>query len=316
LPKELYNIDMSHVVVAKWNEPGRNSKLTAEEYKSLLTHGLKLLAGVNNSKSALQKYIPGGSVGLKTNCLALKYNSTPVALCDAISDLLEESGIPANDIIVWDRSNRELEKAGFKLNASSFGRRCFGTDSNGVGYSRGFYSFGRVNSLVSRIMTEMVDYNINVPVLKDHSIAGLSAGLKNMYGAINNPNKYHIPNCDPFAAQVSNLEPVKSKNRLIIIDAVKVQYHFGPGYDSRYLEYYNGVILSDDPVAADRIGLEIVEYFRKKHNLNTLAEDKRPVNYLISAAKTGLGENDIRKMETTVILTDNSGAVQKGRLIG
>ena len=61
-----------------------------------------------------------------------------------------------------------------------------------------------------------------------------------MYGAINNPNKYHADNCDPYCAHVNSLEPIKSKNRLTMIDAVRVQYNGGPGYVEDYLTYYGG----------------------------------------------------------------------------
>ena len=39
-------------------------------------------------------------------------------------------------------------------------------------------------------------------VVKDHDLAGVSAGLKNWYGVIHNPNKYHDSCCDPYVADV------------------------------------------------------------------------------------------------------------------
>lgn len=306
---------MSRVIVVKWADRNHRRDFTTEEYKTLIDYGLRKLAGSDSVSGAVSKCLPVGVIGFKTNCLARKFNSTPVALCDALAETLGKCGFEENDIIIWDRSNDELEKAGFKLNASSFGRRCFGTNSNGVGYSRDFYSSGKVNSLVSRILTDLVNHNINLPILKDHSIAGLSGGLKNMYGAINNPNKYHIPNCDPYAAHISNLKPIKSKNRLTIIDAVRIQYHFGPGFDNRYLDYYNGLILSDDPVAADRVALEILEYFRRLHNLPSLEQDNRPVKYLDSASAIGLGESRLENIIIDTAVIDSDGRASTGELL-
>jgi len=304
---------MSKVIVVKFlNNPG--SKFSQKEYRSMLTVGLLALTEKNDITSAIRKIIPGGVIGLKTNCLAKKLNSTPVSLTEALCALLVEAGFNENDLIIWERTSRELAAAGYSLNASGRGYRCLGTDATGVGYDRTFHSLGEVNSLVSRILTEMVDYNINLPVLKDHSIAGLSAGLKNMYGVINNPNKYHENNCDPFCAEVSSLPSVKNKNCLSVIDAVRVQYQGGPGFVGKYVAGYKGIIISDDPVAADRVGLEILENLRKVNGQPPLETVGRKVNYLDTAQKIGLGVADIDKIDIKVINVSEQGKKSIGEL--
>jgi uncharacterized protein (DUF362 family) len=251
---------------------------------------------------------------MKTNCLTGKLNSTPVPLVEALADILESAGWEANDIVVWERTSRELEKAGFELNASNFGRRCIGTDANGVGYGREFHSAGESSSLISRILEKTVRSNINLPVLKDHSIAGLSGGLKNMFGAINNPNKFHDNNCDPHVADVSMMDPIRTKNRLTIIDAVRVQYHNGPGYDPAFMAVYGGIIFSDDPVAVDRIGLEIVEQFRHEAGMPTVEKAKRPAKYLQTAQAHGLGTADLSAIDLKVLIVNDKGRSQEGKL--
>ena len=306
---------MSTVIVVKSTGGNPGKKPDSEKYKTLLNEGLRLLTEDKNPSGCLARLFPGGRVGMKTNCLAGRLNSTTPTLVDALSELLKESGIEENNIIVWERSNRELSSAGYKLNASSFGRRILGTDSNGVGYSRAFYSSDGVNSLISRILTDMIDYNINLPVLKDHSIAGLSGGLKNMYGAVHNPNKYHDNNCDPYAANISNLEPIRKKNRLTIIDAIMVQYNGGPGFDSRYMAYYGGILISEDPVAVDRVGLEILEYFRRINSLPPLEKVGRSVKYLKTAALLKLGMDELDKIEIKVIDVGREGKSRPGSLL-
>lgn len=298
---------MSSVCVIKYSGINKGKQLSADTYQQLIETGLKTLAGESKIDRAVMKSIPSGVVGMKVNCLTRTLNSTPVALADGLSKILTNAGTDNNNIVIWERTSRELEQAGFDLNASSFGRRCFGTDTNSVGYSSDLYSSGEVDSLVSRVMTDFVDFNINLPILKDHSIAGLSACLKNMYGAINNPNKFHDNNCDPFAANISNLDPIKQKNRLCIIDAIRVQYNGGPGYDSRYLSFYNGLIISADPVAADRIGLEILEHLRKANKLPTLKQAEREVKYLKTAEQLGLGVADKERIDLSVIGIDDAG---------
>jgi len=306
---------MNRVVVVKWPSKSPSGKFDKDSYKFMLTTGLGLLDDTKTVETFMKKLFPGGIVGMKTNCLARKFNSTPVALTDALSEILIDNEIKENDIIIWERTNRELEEAGYKLNASSFGRRCLGTDSNGIGYSNEFYSAGEVNSLVSNILLRMVNHHINLPILKDHSIAGLSGCLKNMFGVIHNPNKYHGNNCNPYAAYVSQLEPVKTKHRLAIIDASRVQYNLGPGYDSRYIENYGGVILSIDPVAADRIGLEIVETLRRNNKLPSLKETGRPADYLFTAGQYGFGVADLQKIDLEVVTISENGKSKAGELL-
>jgi hypothetical protein len=307
---------MSCVVVVKIQGVDLSFGLDKNHYRLMLEAGLTLLNGADEVGQAVSRLLPRGSVTMKANCLARKLNSTPVALSDALSELLVTSGIDENNIIIWDRTNRELREAGYTLNASFSGRRCLGSDSQGVGYSRDFYTSGEVNSLVTQILIESADNSINLPVLKDHSLAGMSAGLKNMYGAIHNPNKYHDNNCSPFCAHVNNLEPIRSKHRLTVLDAVRVQFNGGPGYMAAYVEEYGGVIMSDDPVACDRVGLEIIEHLRHKYRLPSLEQARRPVKYLQPAAELGLGEADLSRIDLRVLSMNSSGNVHDGELLG
>ncbi|MEP0829133.1 MAG: DUF362 domain-containing protein [bacterium] len=305
---------MSRVVVVRRKLPSTAKSLSITDYMTMLEVGLNELAGTSQVSDAVKKYIPSGTLGLKVNCLTRKFNSTSVALVEALTALLVRNVFDENDIIVWDRTSNELEGAGFKLNLSSSGVRVFGTDISRYGYSPEIYSSGEVNSLVSRILTEEIQSLINLPVLKDHSIAGLSGGLKNLYGVINNPNKYHDNNCDPFAAEILGLAPVREKQKLTIIDAARVQYNGGPGFDSRYLAEYGGIILSDDTVAADSVALVILERLRERNHLPSLEKSGRAVKYLATAEKLGLGMADITKIDVVIRELMADGSIRKGEL--
>lgn len=306
---------MNRVAVAIYTANPDNKFLDRDQYRSLLVACFGLLAGGNDYRPLIKRLFSRGAIGMKTNCLT-RFNPTALRLVDPLSDLLiKTAGTAENDIIVWERTNRELKDAGFTLNASSFGRRFLGTDTSGIGYdSTEIHSSGKVNSLVTSILTRMVDHHINLGVLKHHSVAGLSAGLKNMYGAINNPNKYHGNNCSPFAADVSMLTPIREKHRLTIIDAIRVQYDNGPGFDGGRMAQYNGLIISEDPVAADRISQEILERMRKNNGRPPLADTGRDVRYLIEGQKVGLGMNDLDKIDVQVAKVDGDGNMTPGEL--
>ena len=306
---------MSKVVLVRRSGAESGGEFTRDHYRALLEVALPRLSGVDDVSATVKRLFPGGRIGMKVNCLTRRHTCTPVALTEAFSDILEDAGFDSNDLVVWERTSRELQQAGYTLNASSFGRRCLGTDSGSVGYGRVFHSYGDVSSLISRILTDTVDHNVSLPVLKDHSLAGLSGSLKNMYGAIHNPNKYHDNNCDPFVAHVASLKPIREKHRLTIMDAVKVQYDQGPGYSSDYLADYHGLIVSEDPVAADRVGLEVLEHFRRMRGLPSLEQAGRPARYLTSAREAGLGVAELEQIDLSVYIVDEAGQVRPGRLL-
>ena len=75
---------------------------------------------------------PGQVVGLKLNSPGPRMSSPSVALVAAICERLQQAGIKAGDIIVWDRGSRELESAGFKL--STRPARCASSAQTQQGY--------------------------------------------------------------------------------------------------------------------------------------------------------------------------------------
>ena len=91
--------------------------------------------------------------------------------------------------------------------------QCYGTDR--VGYEDDLSAWGSVGSRLSKILTRSSSVLINLPVLKDHDGAGVTIALKNMYGAIHNPNKYHPNGCDPYVADLNMLPEIRSRMKLI-----------------------------------------------------------------------------------------------------
>jgi uncharacterized protein (DUF362 family) len=242
---------------------------------------------------------PGETVGLKVNCLAGKGNATRVELVDAICERLQQAG--TKDIIIWDRLNADLESARFRIVERGSGVRCFGNDA--LGYESELVTFGSAGSLMSRTLTQACDAVINLPVLKDHGIAGVTLALKSMFGAIHNPNKYHLNVGDPYVADVFMLPPIRQKVRLHICDAINAQYEGGPSYMPQWTWPYNGLIVSRDPVALDHLGWQIIEKKRTEMGMKSLKELKREPTYIATAADSRheLGTNDLNRMEVVTV---------------
>ncbi|MBN2559924.1 MAG: DUF362 domain-containing protein, partial [Phycisphaerae bacterium] len=239
---------------------------------------------------------PADRVGIKVNTLGL---STQPAVVDAIVAGLLGAGLAAEKIIVWDRFDTELAAAGFKLNKSRRGVQCRGTDAEqyGSGYQQDIESSGRIGSCFSKIVAEEVNALICVPVLKDHNLAGVSLGLKNFFGAIHNPNKYHDHNCDPYVADVVSHRFIAPKWRLTVCDGTRAQYNAGPARHPGFAWPFGGLIVSGDFVAADAVAADLLDAQRKVKGLKSLAEDKRPAKHIATAGARGLGVADLSKIE-------------------
>lgn len=240
---------------------------------------------------------PDEVVGLKVNCLAGRGISTNVALVQAICDRLRQAGVPAKNIVIWDRLNSDLESAGFRV-STHYGRiRCFGNDK--LGYDDRLLVYGSAGSLVCKTLTHVCDAVINLPVLKDHGIAGVTIALKNFFGAIHNPNKYHVNVGNPYVADVNMFPPIRRKLRLTICDAITAEYQGGPSYMPQWIWPFNGLIVSRDPVALDYTGWQIIKRKRAEKGMKSLKELKREPVYIATAAdaRHRLGTNDPNRID-------------------
>ncbi len=256
-----------------------------------------LIQGGNLPECFLSIFSKKDRVGIKVNTIAGSKLSTSPDVSVCLASLLSECGLNRENIVVWDRTNRELKQAGYRLNMNNKGIKVFGTDTNGVGYERELVSHLNIGSLFSQIQARYVTASISLAILKDHGLAGVTAGMKNYFGAVHNPNKYHDTNCNPFVAELFDTDLIKGKHKLSIIDALIVQYHRGPSYHSRWAENYEALIFSLDPVAADAVGWKIIEDLRSREGLTSLKEENRQPVYLETAEKMGLGTGSLDKIQ-------------------
>ena len=183
------------------------------------------------------------------NTLGGRGISTNVELVTAVCERLLEADIKPADIVVWDRDTEELERAGFHIAIGGNRVQCYGTDR--VDYEDDLSAWGSVGSRLSKILTRSSSVLINLPVLKDHDGAGVTIALKNMYGVIHNPNKYHPNGCDPYVADLNMLPEIRSRMRLTICDATTAMYEGGPGFKPEHSWKLNSLLVSQDPVALD-----------------------------------------------------------------
>ncbi len=295
---------LSNVVLVKGKGVlTQNNTIDQKKLSQMYSRGFELLFNAKNPQESLQHLFKSSdNVGIKINTIGGKIISTSPEVSHSLARLLAGSGIPESNLIIWDRTNRELREAGYRLSADRNGLKVHGTDTqvNWAGYNFDLVSHLNIGSRFTKIQSNFVTASISLAILKDHGMAGVTAGMKNYFGAIHNPNKYHDTNCDPYVAELFETDPIKKKHKLSILDCLVVQYHRGPSYHARWAEKLETLIFGLDPVATDFVGWQVIEKLRAENGLPSLKEENREPNYLKSAEKMDLGKansNDIKVIE-------------------
>jgi uncharacterized protein (DUF362 family) len=254
---------------------------------------------------------PSDTVGIKLNCLASPHMSTSPAMVRAIVKGLQALGIPNERIILYEQYKDQLIRrgSGFQLNEDPakgpivrhLGPKKNLTDTGWRGYEKNASRHGSGPSHYSN-MSKICTALINVPVIKDHSLAGITGAMKNMtHGNINNPHHYHEHDCNPQIADIYAHSRLMDKVRLTVCDGLRIQYDGGPQASNRHKVLHNRIYVANDAVALDSWGLDVIERLRKKHGKQSIKKRHPTGTYLVRAQRLGLGVFDLKKINCRVI---------------
>jgi uncharacterized protein (DUF362 family) len=257
--------DLSRVVLIEDKSATVGLSIDGGVVQSMVNCGIMNLARESHVGKAWKALLPGvtesSTIAIKVNCINSSMPTHPQVAYAVANSLtqMEFGGLPFpdNNIIIFDRTSGELSSSGYTLNTSATGIRCFGTNDSGAGYSSETYSVNGVTQRLSKIVTEMADYLINVSVLKNHGIAGATMCLKNHYGTCNSPGSIHGAACDPYIAALNALPPIKDKQKVNICDALFGIYSGGPSGSPQFTA--DMLIMSKDIVAVDYQATIILE---------------------------------------------------------
>jgi uncharacterized protein (DUF362 family) len=298
----------------------------------MLTSAMLNLTGKKSVKKAWRKFVkPHDIVGLKVNPVAGKLLTTSHELVKAVIAQLETAGIPRKNIVIWDRREMELHETGF-LPENYPGITISGTeqkdakgsffDGNGKLYGEGMidkeWSYwadvegtydeytmpymvnGGKHSYFTKICTKQVTKIINLPILKNAG-GSVTLCLKNLaYGAISNTGRLHEKLWHDSVAEVCAFPPLRDKVVLNIVDGLIGCYNGGPAANPQFICQYNLLLVGSDPVAVDRVGLNIVS--QKRIDMK-LQKEESPVasQFLKRAEELGLGIGDNSRINKKTI---------------
>jgi len=139
---------------------------------------------------------------------------------------------------------------------------------------------------------------VNVRPLRSHHWAGVGGLLKNYITFDAEPWKYHPDSCADLGS-LWNLPTVQGKTRLNVLVMLTPLFHGrGPHhFSSAYLWPYKGLILSRDPVAADRVGLEILRAKRQAHFGRERPFATRTHHVELADTRHGVGVADFKRID-------------------
>jgi hypothetical protein len=147
-------------------------------------------------------------------------------------------------------------------------------------------------SYFARIVTEDITKLVNIAVLKHNEDSGVTWATKNIaLGVTTNKVRFHIDYCAKAIPDILAKPCLKNKMVLHIGEAAKISTVSVMGAQ---IAYDNRIFFSQDPVAMDRVGLDILEEKRGAHGLDSVRDIS---THIAACARKGLGTDDLSKID-------------------
>ena len=229
---------------------------------------------------------PKEIVGLKVYSKPGPRSGTRPAVVAAVVQGLLSAGLPATNIVIWDRQKEDLIQAGYDQLAKRLGVQLEAAASAGydtntfyetslvgqlvagdVEFGKNGETVGR-KSYVTKLMVNRLTKIINISPLLNHYHFGVTGNLFSLaFGSVENTRRFDPPRgtlAQKAIPEIYAMEAIGDKVVLNIVDALICQYE---GEQTSFLEFsttLNELRFSTDPVALDVLSLYELERQRKE----------------------------------------------------
>ena len=147
-------------------------------------------------------------------------------------------------------------------------------------------------SCFSEIVSREINKLVNIAVLKHNEDSGVTWATKNIaLGVTTNKVRFHIDFCARAISEILSHPCLKDKMVLHIGEAARISTVSVAG---ARMAYDNRIFFSRDPVAMDRIGLDILEAKRAEQGLESI---RRDAGHVAACARRGLGTDDLARID-------------------
>ena len=252
-------------------------------------------------------------VGLKVFSGPGRTGGTRPEVAAAVIEGLLNSGLPAGQIIVWDKHRDDLLGAGFFSLQTRYGVQV--ESAAGAGYDTnntntvydspllgnlvyGDVEFGQKGagmgrrSFVSKLVTSRMTKIVQITPLLNHNQAGVSGNLFGLaVGSVDNTLRFEYDRGRMAEAvpEIYALPVLGDRVVLNIVDALFCQYEGGANPLLHYSTALNELRFSTDPVALDILSIEELDRRRKMAGFIPL---KRNFELYRNASLLELGVSD------------------------
>lgn len=269
----------STVVHIRRPEVVDRQSIHAHLLREMIEESLKVLTDTLRPADAWNRLFGSDEViGIKFNHVGAKeFNSTEAMAAQLVASLGDAGFPPARIMLI---------EAPAAVSAS------LATRPEVMGWSGGEVPFAGGAEELAAVLQEITAI-INVPFLKTHNIAGTTGCLKNLsHALIRRPGRYHDQACAPYVGNIVAIPQIRGKLRLNIVNAIRALYKDGPNVRPEGMWDHAGLVVSRDPVAADAVGLDIINDRRSRLGLEPIGNGSGHVPHIHAAAKIGLGTDD------------------------
>jgi len=308
----------------------------ARKVSGMVERGITGLTGRDLGESFHLLFDRRDVVGIKVNPVGAGLISTHLEVVDALVAWLRKGGIPARNIVIWDRFDYMLADAGFtaarfpgvtvaglqtmdeaaaegKSTDNSRWRDAAGHHVSEKSFDPDCFYFAEVDapqdepylnqhvfngrhSFFGKLLTQRLTKIINVPVFKNTG-NGVSMATKCLgYGAICNTGRLHKPLFFDVCTEVLAFPVIRDKLVLNVTDALKGQYDGGPGPLATAIYTPSTLYFATDPFALDAHCHAALVAKRKEMKV-TVNEHPRYTEYLRYAERLGLGIADPARID-------------------
>lgn len=267
---------VSQIVQVRSDDVVRENVIRIDMVTEMLARGVCRLTGEANVADAWHAILrPDDVIGVKFNHVGSRELATTPLFARVLVRSLTTSGFKHKNIMLIEVPDSLQEQ--------------LGTTPPPVGWSPREVDFGSGKDRFA-LMLDRITALINVPFFKSHNIAGMSGCLKNLsHALVRSPARFHANRCSPFIADIVAAEPIRSKLRLHLVNALRAVFDKGPTASLENIWPAGTIMASFDPVATDTVGLEMLNRQRDVHGLPALDDDDQPIPWLYDASRRGLG---------------------------
>lgn len=281
-----------------------------------------LVCGITGKRTAADGWrtlvTPADRVGIKVSAGGRATSGTNPEVALAIAEGLVEAGVPAKNIVVWDRSIEDLLAAGYdkksrfytlegidprsgydpkaQVSAPVIGKLIWGDSKFGDKKISRFSDMLTTTeqlsstSFFAKVLSSQVTKVINVPSLTDSYMTGINGALVNMtLPNLDNWRRFAkaAVEGDSYIAEIYADPQVQEKVVLTILDGLVLQYAGGPFPDPNFTLDNFSLFASRDPVAIDATAMRLIEEVRKANKMPSI---RTMSSYVEAGAMLGLGE--------------------------